>query len=201
MITRHDHSAQRASTRGDDARLVAGHRDGAEPLPRPTQRSRVPGDGIRPRLNVLGVGVVVVVGLIGAVPAVSARGPSEDLVTIIGPIVEEVECDGESITRTESGWFGGPADVGNPSPYHLTRTYSDVEGKVWTYIDTGVIRVFERDGELHVSLSGRSANVGPDGTGWIGHWELNTVTDEGWRAGLGVGEIDQLACSVLASST
>jgi hypothetical protein len=77
--------------------------------------------------------------------------------------------------------------------------YSNADGNVWSYIDTGVVRVFERDGELYVSLSGRSVNVGPDDTGWVGHWELNTVTDEVWRAGLGVGDIDQLGCGVLAS--
>lgn len=152
------------------------------------------------RLKVLGVGVVVLVGLIGAVPTASAGGPPQDRVTI-GPIVEVVDCDGESITRTETGWTGGPAAIGNPSTYHITWTYANAEGKVWTYIDTGVRRVFERDGELYVSLSGRSVNVGPDGTGWVGHWQLNTVTNEVWRAGLGVGEIDHLACGVLGSSS
>jgi hypothetical protein len=77
--------------------------------------------------------------------------------------------------------------------------YSNAGGTTWTYIDTGVIRTFERDGDLYVSLSGRSVNVGPAGTGWIGHWEINTLTNEVWRAGLGVGDIDQLACGLLGS--
>jgi hypothetical protein len=132
---------------------------------------------------------------------VSAGGPPGDLVTIIGPIVEEVDCDGGSITRTESGWVGLPADVPNATYYHLDWMYSNAAGSVWSYVDTGFIRTFERAGDLYVSLSGRSVNVGPDGTGWVGHWEINTSTNEVWRAGLGVGDIDQLACSVFGSSS
>jgi hypothetical protein len=153
------------------------------------------------RPNALGVGVLLLVGLFGAVPTASAGGPPEGRVTIIGPIVDQIDCDAEPITRTGSGWVGIPAGVeGLPTFYHLTWMYSDAEGNVWTYIDTGLIRTFERDGALYVSLSGRSTNVGPDGTGWVGHWELNTLTNEVWRAGLGVGEIDQLACNALGSS-
>lgn len=177
MITRQDPSAQRASARRDDARLR-----------------------IMRRLRLLGVGVVLI-GLIGAVPIASAGGPPEDHVTIIGPTVDEIDCDGEPITRTATGWFSGPAGLGDPATYHLTWTYSNVEGQAWTYVDTGVIRLFERDGALYVSVSGRSVNVGPDGTGWVGHWESNTVTNEVRRAGLGVGEIDQLACGLLGSSS
>jgi len=90
------------------------------------------------------------------------------------------------------------ANLGDPATYHLTWTYSDVDGSSWTYVDTGVIRVFELDGDVYVSLSGRSTNVGPDGTGWVGHWQLNTSTSHVWSAGLGVGPIDQLACNELA---
>ena len=149
-------------------------------------------------LRVLAVSVVLLVGLIGAVPSASAGGPPEDRVITIGPIVEEVNCDGGTITRTVSGWVGLPADVA-PIYYHLTWVYSNTEGNVWTYIDTGLIRTFQRDGQLYVSLSGRSTDVGPGDTGWVGHWELNTVTNEVSRVGVGVGEIDQLACNMLAA--
>ena len=153
------------------------------------------------RLKALGVAVAVLAGLFGAVSTASAGGPPQDRVTIVGPIVDEIDCDGASITRTGSGWVGVPADVdGLPTFYHLTWVYSNADGGTWTYIDTGLIRTFERDGVLYVSLSGRSTNVGPDGTGWVGRWELNLLTNEVWRAGLGVGDIDQLACGALASS-
>jgi hypothetical protein len=149
------------------------------------------------RARVLSVGVVLLVGLLGAVPTTAAAPPGS---TTVGPVVDEIACDGESITRTESGWFGPAPQIGDPSNYHLTWVYSNSAGNVWTYVDTGVIRLYERHGELYVSLSGHSVNVGPDGTGWIGHWVANQNTAEVWRAGLGVGDIDQLACSVLAPS-
>ena len=150
-------------------------------------------------LRVLAVSVVLLVGLIGAVPSASAGGPPADRVITIGPIVDEVNCGGASITRALSGWVGIPAMADVPTFYHLTWVYSNTEGKAWTYIDTGLIRAFERDGQLYFSLSGRSTDVGPDNTGWVGHWELNTVTNEVSRVGVGVGEIDQLACNMLAA--
>jgi len=151
-------------------------------------------------LRVLTVAAVLLVGLIGAVPAASAGGAPAGA-TIIGPVVEYVDCDGQPITRTESGWVVDYAPVvGNPTNYHITWVYSNTDGEVWTYIDTGVIRTFERDGDVFVFLSGHSVNVGPDATGWIGHWLTNNTTAEVWRAGLGLGSIDQVACRLLASS-
>lgn len=152
------------------------------------------------RIRALSAAVVAVIGLVGTVPAAGAAGPPEDLVTVVGPIVETVDCDGTSITRTISGWVGLPTSADVPTYYHLDRAYSDADGNTWSYIDTGVIRTFERDGDVYVSLSGRSVNVGPGDTGWVGHWELNTFTNEVSRAGLGVGDVDQLACSVLGSA-
>src|SRR5215211_5600987 len=95
-------------------------------------------------LRVLTVGVCLLVGLIGAVPSASAGGPPEDSVNIIGPTTDLVDCDGVSITRTVSGCVGVPADTETPTFYHLTWVYANDEGDAWTYIDTGVIRTFER---------------------------------------------------------
>jgi hypothetical protein len=148
-----------------------------------------------PRITALGVGAVLLVGLIGVVPTANADGPPD--ATTVGPVVAVIDCDGESITRTERGWYEPLPEIGNPGNYHLTWTYSTAEGKIWTYVDTGVIRLYERDGELYVSLSGHSVNVGPDGTGWIGHFVADQQTGDVWRAGLEVGDIDQLACSTL----
>jgi len=149
------------------------------------------------RLRWLGIGIAALAALSGAVPTATVATPPEDRVTIVGPFVDEVDCDGESITRAMRGWVGIPADADTPTFYHLTWDYSNAGGAVWQYVDTGLIRTFVRDGDLYISLSGRSINVGPDETGWIGHWELNTVTEEVSRAGLGLGPIDGLACRPL----
>ena len=162
-------------------------------------RRREKGCGMR-RLNALGVGAVLLVGLLGAVPTASAGGPPASRVTVVGPIVDEIDCGGASITRTGSGWVGIPSGADVPIFYHLTWVYSNAAGNTWTYIDTGLIRFFERAGVLYVSLSGRSTDVGPDGTGWVGHWELNTSNNDVWRAGLAVGDVDQLACTALGAS-
>jgi hypothetical protein len=150
------------------------------------------------RLTVLGVGAVMLIGLIGAVPIANAGGPPGS--TTLEPVVAEIDCGGESITRTDSGWYGPAPEIGDPSNYHLLHVYSNDAGETWTYVDTGVIRLYERGGELYVSLSGHSVNVGPDGTGWIGHFVANQQTGAVWRAGLGIGAIEELACSALASS-
>ena len=149
------------------------------------------------RFKVLLVGGVVLVGLLGAVPTASAGGPRDDRVSIVIDSSGEVDCGGASLTFDTTGWANGPFDTSHPTSYHLTWMYSNADGETWTYIDTGVIRFFERDGQLYGFLSGRSTNVGPDSSGWIGHWVLNTETDDVSRAGRGVGYIDELACSML----
>jgi hypothetical protein len=75
--------------------------------------------------------------------------------------------------------------------------FSNADGDTWTYIDTGRVRFFERGGVLYGSLSGRSVNVGPDQSSWIGHWVLNMETGEESRVGRGLGYIEDLACSML----
>jgi hypothetical protein len=147
------------------------------------------------RLAILVASVV----MLSIAPAVSAA-PPEDQVSIIIDFSGEADCDGASLTFHTTGWLDGPFDASHPTVYHLTWVYSNADGASWRYIDTGLIRTFERDGITYISLSGRSTNVGPDNTGWIGHWELDTVTNEVSRVGVGVGEIDQLACNMLASS-
>jgi hypothetical protein len=140
--------------------------------------------------------LVACVAMLSLAPAVSAA-PPEDQVSIIIDFSGEVDCDGASLTFDTTGWVDGPFDASHPTFYHLTWVYSNADGASWTYIDTGLIRTFERDGITYISLSGRSTNVGPDNTGWIGHWELNTETNEASRVGRGVGYIDELACGML----
>jgi hypothetical protein len=148
----------------------------------------------------LGVGIAMLVGLIGAVPTVSAAGPPEDRVLFKLDAVDTVDCgNGVFIDRSVSGWVGIPANADVPLFYHLARVYSNAAGQEWIYMDTGLVRTFQRDGVLWVSLSGRSINVGPNSTGWVGHWQLNTDSGQEIRVGLGTGDIDQRACSLLAS--
>jgi hypothetical protein len=139
--------------------------------------------------------LVATVAMLGIAPVASAAPPA-DRVSII-EFSGEVDCGGASLTFETNGWTNGAFDAGHPSFYHLTWVYSNAAGQSWTYIDTGLIRIFERDGVTYVSLSGRSTDVGPGGTGWIGHWVLNLETNEASRVGHGVGYIDELACSML----
>ena len=139
--------------------------------------------------------LVATVAMLSIAPAASAA-PPESRVLIID-FSGDVDCDGASLTFDTTGWANGPFDGSHPTNYHLKWVYSNDDGESWTYIDTGIIRYFERDGVLINSLSGRSTNVGPDNSSWIGHWVLNTETNEVSRAGRGLGYIDELACSML----
>ena len=140
--------------------------------------------------------ILVATAAMLSIAPVASAAPPDDRVSIID-FSGAVDCDGASLTFDTSGWVNGAFDASHPTFYHLTWVYSNADGASWTYIDTGLIRTFERDGITYISLSGRSTNVGPDSTGWIGHWELNTETNEASRAGRGLGYIDELACSML----
>ena len=135
------------------------------------------------------------VAMLSIAPAASAA-PPEDRVLILD-FSGDVECDGSSLTFHTTGWVNGAFDASHPSFYHLTWVYSNADGETWTYIDTGLVRFIEREGVPYSTLSGRSINVGPDNSSWIGHWVLNMETDEASRAGRGLGYIDELACSML----
>ena len=139
--------------------------------------------------------LVATVAMLSIAPTASAA-PPEDRVLVID-FSGDVDCDGVSLTFETTGWVNGPFDASHPTFYHLTWVYSNADGESWTYIDTGLVRFFERDGVPYNTLSGRSVNVGPDDSSWIGHWVLNMDTDEASRAGRGLGYIDELACSML----
>ena len=140
----------------------------------------------------LAAAAVLTLGLV----APASAAPPEDRVLIID-FSGDVDCDGASLTFDTTGWVNGPFDASHPTFYHLTWVYSNADGESWTYIDTGLVRFIERDGVPYNTLSGRSVNVGPDDSSWIGHWVLNMETDEASRAGRGLGYIDELACSML----
>ena len=137
--------------------------------------------------------LVATVAMLSIAPAVSAAPPADRVL-----ILEDgggVDCDVGSLTFTVSGWV---TLAHQPNFfYHLTHVYSNADGETWTYIDTGLVRFIERDGVPYNTLSGRSINVGPDDSSWIGHWVLNMETDEASRAGRGLGYVDELACSML----
>jgi hypothetical protein len=136
------------------------------------------------------------VAMLGLAPVASAAPPA-DRVSIIFDDSFVVECDRGSLALHVTGWAKGPFNDSHPTHYHLTWAFSNADGESWTYIDTGNIRFFERDGVLYGFLAGRSTDVGPDGTGWIGHFVFNTDTGEATRVGRAVGYIDELACSML----
>ena len=137
--------------------------------------------------------LVATIAMLSIAPVANAA-PPPDRVFIIDD-GGDVECDGGSLTFTRTGWVNGKPDTG--FFYHLTWVFSNADGETWTYIDTGRVRFFERGGVLYGSLSGRSVNVGPDQSSWIGHWVLNTDTGEESRVGRGLGYIEELACSML----
>jgi hypothetical protein len=137
--------------------------------------------------------LVATVAMLSIAPAASAA-PPENRVLIL-EFGGEVDCDEALLTFETTGWVNGKPDTG--FFYHLTWVFSNADGDSWTYIDTGRVRFFERGGVLYGSLSGRSVNVGPDQSSWIGHWMVNTETGEESRVGRGLGYIEDLACSTL----
>ena len=140
--------------------------------------------------------LVGTVAMLSIAPVASAA-PPEDRVFIIDE-GGEVECVGGSLTFTVTGWVNGDFDTDPPTfNYHLKHVFSNADGESWTYIDVGRAGSFERGGILYLSLSGRSINVGPDNSSWIGHWVLNTETGEASRVGRGLGYIEDIACSML----
>lgn len=137
--------------------------------------------------------LVATVAMLSIAPAASAAPPADRV--LILDFSRDVVCDGSSLTVNSTGWV---TLAHQPNFfYHLTHVYSNADGESWTYIDTGNVRFIERDGVPYNTLSGRSINVGPDDSSWIGHWVLNMETDEASRAGRGLGYIDELACSML----
>ena len=112
--------------------------------------------------------------MLSIAPAASAA-PPDDRVDIL-EFGGEVDCDPGLLTFESTGWVNGKSDGG--FFYHLTWVFSNADGATWTYIDTGRVRFFERGGVLYGSLAGRSVNVGPDDSSWIGHWVINTETGD-----------------------
>ena len=108
------------------------------------------------KLMSLAGAAVLTLGLV----APASAAPPEDRVLLID-FSGDVDCDGASLTFDTTGWVNGAFDASHPSFYHLTWVYSNADGQSWTYIDTGLVRFFERDGVPYNSLSGRSVNVGP----------------------------------------
>jgi hypothetical protein len=111
----------------------------------------------------------------------------------------EVNCGAETILRDRHGWYGLIQSVDHVSKYHIAIVYTNEGGETWRYMDTGLFRSFEVDGDPYVSLSGRSTNVGPDGTGWVGRWVFNDAPDGGLVSltGNAQGDIDLVACEAL----
>ena len=106
--------------------------------------------------------LVATVAMLTIAPAASAA-PPEDRVLIID-FSGDVDCDGASLTFHTTGWVNGPFDASHPTNYHLKWVYSNADGESWTYIDTGNIRYFERDGVVYQFVVG---SVDQRGTGQL----------------------------------
>lgn len=131
-----------------------------------------------------------------AAPALAAPQNVDGTVSETGV---EVDCAGETLLRDRHGWFGLIQNVDHVTKYHIAIVYTNDDGRQWRYMDTGLIRWFEVDGDSYISLSGRSTNVGPGDSGWIGRWVFNLAPDGGLvsLSGHGLGDIDDAACDAL----
>ena len=138
--------------------------------------------------------LVATVAMLSIPPAASAAPPADRV--LILDLTRDVGCDGSSLTFNTTGWVTArptPATlVLPPDPGVLERRRGELD-----IHRHRPVRFIERDGVPYNTLSGRSINVGPDDSSWIGHWVLNMETDEASRAGRGLGYIDELACSML----
>jgi hypothetical protein len=138
----------------------------------------------------LGLVVLIVVGVLAA-PA------SADPPNVEGTYEQfrwDHDCGSETIVRDISGWWGLLQDVDHVSKYHFTTVYTNADGRTWRYMNTGLFRWFESNGDSYESVTGRSENVGPGATTWIGRWVHNFDTGDVSYVGQGLGGLDEAAC-------
>jgi hypothetical protein len=118
-----------------------------------------------------------------------------------------VTCSsGEVISLNLVGWaqyrvFGQPnnrnAELGI---FHLVFTYTNAAGDTFVWNDVGPDHFYIDDGDLFVTITGRSTASGTIDRDEIlvGHVVLNLTTDEVvFVAGRGLGNVDDLACGAL----
>ena len=117
-----------------------------------------------------------------------------------------IDCSSETLSVNVNGWgqfmvFGQPK---NPNVdlgvFHVVITYTNPAGETWIWRDVGIDHQYMEDGELFVSIVGRSTasgNIDRDEI-VVGHVVLNLDTGETvFTAGRELGVLDDMACDML----
>lgn len=142
--------------------------------------------------------------LVGALAVTAHAAPSEERVEFWIDESEILECDGVTLDKVSVGWvtyekeMRGPTNVGVRN-FHITRTFTNPDvGDSWTVQDTGHVRLFLVDGELHVSVSGHSVTAPPDDDALnYGRWVMNLETGDYSVMGRNFGSLEEAACAAL----
>jgi hypothetical protein len=113
---------------------------------------------------------------------------------------------GETVTLNIAGWgqfwvFGPPNNRNvELGVFHIAFTYTDAGGDTFVWHDVGPDHFYVDDGDLFVTITGRSTasgNINRDEI-VVGHVVLNLTTSEVvFVAGRGLGSVDDLACDAL----
>jgi hypothetical protein len=115
----------------------------------------------------------------------------------VGP--DPITCpNGEVISRHITGWVqvrffdqGGSRNV-ELDVFHQNFTFTNADGKSWTWYDVGPDRVWLEDGDLMVAVTGRAAGAN------IGRFVINLTTGEVvFQAGKDVAAPRVYACENL----
>jgi hypothetical protein len=135
--------------------------------------------------------------LIGTPSFAPAGTDNKEVITVDDPPFT-FECDGGAVlTGQLSGWFqlmGGQGGNLELNVFHLLFTFTNpATGQTFLFRDIGPDRVFERDGDLYIAITGRST-----ASGVIGHVVFNLTTEEVVLvAGKSFGDVFVLACETL----
>jgi hypothetical protein len=108
-----------------------------------------------------------------------------------------VRCGGGVRLEGHLGGFvqfmGGEGGNLELNVVHLVFTFTNREGETFVFLDVGPDRVFVKDGQLFLTITGR-ANV----VGTIGHVVIDLATGEAVLvAGKAIPALEELACEAL----
>ena len=135
--------------------------------------------------RVLSIALAAAFAVTAVATPVAAAPKGDDIKSEFDP-VPDVICDGnETLEVARTGWLKFKAWG---YTYKVRLAYTNTEGETWRYVDAGILK--------GISVSGRSTNAGPGGTGWVGRavFEGDGVVT---RHGRETGDLDQRACDAL----
>jgi hypothetical protein len=124
-----------------------------------------------------------------------APSPSKEVVLVDDDF--SVRCDGGDVLAGHLGGFfqvmgesGGNLAL---NVFHLVFTFTNEAGETFVFNDVGPDRVYMKNGELFIAITGRST-----ATGIIGHVVLNLTTGETvLKAGKAFLPLEEQACEAL----